>query len=151
MSEERKGSAKNKRLNDTNKKQQKRFDVWVDRIMPVVAGKDWKVETRCMTTMGVPLDGSTDGPPPVAVADEAIALLIIENCEVKWNYQVRRELADKELNVEKMEEMVKYTSSKAGSNMFGAWDKAGRLRFKELRAKIKNARCSSEALDGEKC
>ena len=48
------------------------------------------------------------------------------------------------------EEMVVYASTEDGRKMCGAWDKSGRLRFKELRAKIKNARCSSEAQDGEK-
>ena len=150
LSQNGKGGAKNKNLNLENKKYRNRFDVWVDRVMPVVAGKDWKVETRCMTTMGVPLDGSADGPPPVSVADEAIAVLIIENCEEKWNYQVRREVANKDLDQDKMEVMVKYTTSKGGSNAFGAWSREGRLRFKEIRGKIKKARASEEAKAGEK-
>ena len=150
LSQNGKGGAKNKKLNLENKKYRNRFDVWVDRVMPVVAGKDWKVETRCMTTMGVPLDGSADGPPPVSVADEAITVVIIENCEEKWNYQVRREVAGKDLDLDKMEKMVKYTTSKGGSNAFGAWSKEGRLRFKEIRGKIKKARASEEAKAGEK-
>ena len=150
LSQNGKGGANNKKLNLANKKYRNRFDVWVDRVMPVVAGKDWKVETRCMTTMGVPLDGSADGPPPVSVADEAIAVLIIENCEEKWNYQVRREVANKDLDQDKMEVMVKYTTSKGGSNAFGAWSREGRLRFKEIRGKIKKARASEEAKAGEK-
>jgi hypothetical protein len=103
-----------------------------------------------MTTMGVALDGSTDGPPPVSVSDEAIALLIVENCEVKWNCQVRRELAGKKQDEDKMKRMVLYTTSSGGSCMFGAWSKEGRLRFKEIRAKIKKGRASPEGAAGER-
>ena len=149
-SENGKAQAKNKKVNKENKKYRDRFDVWVDCIMPVVATKDWKVETRCMTTMGVALDGSTDGPPPVSVSDEAIALLIVENCEVKWNYQVRRELAGKKQDEDKMKRMVLYTTSSGGSCIFGAWSREGRLRFKELRAKIKKGRASPEGAAGER-
>jgi hypothetical protein len=69
----------------------------------------------------------------VPVNAEAFFMLILENCEIKWNYCVRQKLKKQQINKRAVKwNETKYSSSKAGHNQFGGWNDEGRVRFGEL-------------------
>ena len=72
--------ATNQKANAKNQKHWNWFDIWNSLFVASTKGHDWK-EDHCTQ---IPL---SDAASSVTAADEALALVTIENCEAKWKIE----------------------------------------------------------------
>lgn len=86
----------------------------------------------------------------VTSSTEALALLMVENCEKKWRYVAKCKEDGVEVDKEHKNYVTRYTDSKAGQCKYGGWNGKGRKRFSQLLKEIMAARRSEEGEIAEK-
>ena len=109
------------------------FDWYVDELLPkLVAFANWGPNQKFhghVSTHTHPGDDALCVP----VNAEAFFMLILENCQVKWDYCARQKLKKAVINQKAVKwNDTKYSSSRSGHNTFGGWNDEGRVRFGEL-------------------
>lgn len=113
------------------------FDWYVDQLLPKVVGFcNWGPNQKFHGHVSTYTQPDSDEL-YIHKNAEAYIQLIIENCEVKWDYCIRRMQQGKEINTKsKKWNNTLYSSSRSGHNMFGGWNDAGRVRFAKLQELI---------------
>ena len=150
-------NAKNKQVNETNKKYRDRFQILMSEFVPCcVHTNGWApdVQTKHIVSEYRDEDGKDMVPPAV----EAMIIVFIENNQDKWEWasgvlkkyknittykeylKTREATTGQKATKEEMEPDTKYTSSKAGPNRYGGWNPEGKKRFKTIESWIKKAR-----------
>lgn len=121
---------------------------YVDRFLPVAAGKEYfgeEIRYYQRITSAIKVNGELRV--AVTVASEAFGLLVLDNCQQKW--QNIFELKEKEGPnaviptkgpVYEAKFKAKYTDSKCGRVKFGGWDKAAYAFYEETKGKVKEFR-----------
>ena len=76
----------------------------------------------------------------VTSSDEALVLLIYENCGQRFPYCAKCKVDN--VTVDKSSELYqsRWTDSAVGQSKFGGWDLEGRARFREIREKVSHAK-----------
>ena len=150
-------AAKNKEVNDANKKYRARFLTYLDELIPATTPAGiWNEAQRskhvlhgCQhLVLGVLKD-------VVPVEEEAMILVMLENNWEKWVWQAyiwrtyqmspKQYLADVGYEeFHKQQPESKYSDAECGNNEFGGWEDEGVQRFAEARDTIKEARKNKE-------
>ena len=85
--------------------------------------------------------------PYITVGDEAMVVLMWENCGQRFPYAVKCLKEGTKENKDAPEYQSKYSDSTCGQDKFGGWNAAGRIRFKELKRGIaKSKKLRAEAI-----
>lgn len=124
--------------------------VYWDLFLPPVAGGStfWRESVRHHQTIST---ATWNGVECVDVSSEAMCMLFYENNFQKWKECFKEENNDcgrkpdwkmpkKKSDPNTVKFQGKFSSSTAGSNRYGGWNRDGRLRFNELKTLIAKAR-----------
>ena len=120
----------NKRAVDSNREV---FDWYVDELLPKVVGfSNWGPNQKFHGKVSsYTLPNSEELYVPKNA--EAFIMLIMENCEKKWDYCYRCLAKGKKINRKAVKwNDTKYSSARSGHNPFGGWNDEGRIRFVKL-------------------
>ena len=113
----------------------------------MVGAIEWSTKIRCFTTISAALRQGYNDMPLISPADEAFAVLVVDNCLTRWTDEAQRnaENPNKDKNEKKKNVDGKYTTASAGQVMFGGWTSEGLEMFNKLQD------MAIEARKTEKC
>ena len=117
------------------------MEMYWDVLLFKVVGKEhwdsWIRHYACISSAKPPEPGAKLF---LQVTTEAFLVACYENCFDKWLYIVEEKKKGKEANRKNIRSNTAFIDSDAGQAKWGGWNAAGRNYFKELCAKIKEAR-----------
>jgi hypothetical protein len=123
------------------------FDTYVDELVPKMAGhKFWPPSKRHYVT--IMHGGEGEGElfqPYVSPEDEAMLVLVWENCYSKWWY--KEECSRSSTMTHSLEDKraeTPYTDQKGGQAKFGGWLSAGIKRYKALCDEVKEGKLGED-------
>ena len=139
-------------MNKKNQKYRDRFDCWVNVWIPKVAGKKrWSEIIRCHNRISDYREDTNNEEADLVIppADEAIIVLMLENCATKWPYTWKCLAKEAEPNKEAKEMETLYSCKASGHSNWGGWNEASRLRFGKLRSMIAKGRAAKTTKKAE--
>jgi hypothetical protein len=136
---------------DENKKNKALLLWYFDRYLPIAAGKEYYGEdiryySRPTSTMNI--NGAQKV--CVTVASEAFGLLVLTNCETKWDniFDFKTKNPGQkvpEAGDEALPFKGRWTDSKCGRVAFGGWDEEAFTFFENYKKKVKHFRTTDAA------
>ena len=129
-------------LSDEDQKRNWSFFQWYwDHLLPKVCGKiHWGSSKRhygCISSMTFPNNSRKKY---VTTKDEALVVLIYENCGQRMPYVAQCKATGEEIDKTHEKYQSKYTSSDEGQIKWGGWDCVGRARFIKMTDALKTAK-----------
>lgn len=113
---------------------------YTDILLPKVAGSEsWGRGYRHHHRISEAINKDTKHK-CIAPGTEAFLVLLFEGCEEKWRYLAECKLQKTKPDRKDPRCTCKYTNPEQGQSPWGGWNKEGKTRFKNLQAKIKEAR-----------
>ena len=109
---------------------------WLECVPTTVKKGNWNRKIRFFGTITdhAPLDSPDDK--YVTTSDEALIVLMFENCSKRYPYVAECKAAKVDVNKKHDDYQARWSIAAAGQNKLGGWEESGRLRFVELRRKI---------------
>ena len=131
--DQEKEKAKVARYNVGVKKHWCLFDWLVgDCIRVVAVPKRWQ-EQRFYGALSVYSPSNDPQNPWVTPADEALVMVMLENYESRWNYELRCKNNGTKVDRSHEEFQTLYTDNKCGQCKYGGWNQDGRDRYEVLK------------------
>ena len=145
--------AKNKEVNQGKKKYRDRFKLFLTRFVPTcIHPHGWNTQLQTQHRISDYVD--RDGLPMVPSTVEAMAIVLVENNQDRWewqsgvvkehgtvkNFKEKLKREGRKLSDHEKEPPAKYSSSSCGPKAYGGWNKKGKKRFYQLEKMIAKAR-----------
>ena len=128
---------KKKAFNKQVDKNRSAFDWMVDEGIGKIAGRNrWQHHKYCgpLSTYAPKEDPKK---PFVTPGDEALLILMIENYEKRWNYELRCEAKEEKVERKDSDYETLYSDNACGQCQYGGWNQAGRDRFRVLKKELR--------------
>jgi hypothetical protein len=114
---------------------------WDVLLMKVAGKKHWDKPIRYHNTIsGAVHADRVEHKECITTATEAFLYLLFENCEQKWIHLAKESRKGNKYNPKDIENDVPFIDKNAGQQEWGGWGLFGRDRYKELKAKLDDAR-----------
>ena len=113
------------------------FDWMVDEGIGKIAGRNRWQHHKYYGPLSTYAPKEDPKKPFVTPGDEALLILMIENYENRWNYELKCEAKDEKVDRTDSDYETLYSDNACGQCQYGGWNQAGRDRFRVLKRLIR--------------
>jgi hypothetical protein len=123
---------------------------WEVLLAKMIGAKEWDSSVRYYNTISQARDSENDKERLVSISDEAMCLLLWENCYERWLTEHTWDQDDDNKGKTKPKWAGKYTNSNLGQQQWGGWKPEGYEAFNTYFLLVKAARKDPNSLKVEK-
>jgi hypothetical protein len=123
---------------------------WENLLPKMIGAKEWDTSVRYYTTISQATDGENEKDRLVSISDEAMCLLLWENCHDRWLVEFAWEENPLNAGQKKPKWAGKFTNSQLGQQQWGGWKLEGYQAFNQYYKLTKTARKNANCIKVEK-